>query len=315
MDELEKDFLAGLLDVPDAPQGDLQELTEITPSPQPTPKTSRKRQALSTIDTNVEPKQKKKKKTAKPDVSTGTILDVAEFDLASQQTTKEDEMLKDIKRILHAVLRMEKEVERLSKELKDHIEECGRQADDTPATGHMPPPTLHEVQPRCPFLPVLPQDTQPSEVFEGSEMLSPPALDRPPPTALESPSLDVPLPSPIGAVNPKFQELASSEIDKTQLKRIPDVLQKHKELRTECKITILAVKLAREAFFGDGILKRCTPRGWNELPTLPQAELNQLKATLFHQFPRFWTCPEEFEHKWTAAQESIAQACKRLRKL
>ena len=209
MDELEKDFLAGLLDVPDAPQGDLQELTEITPSPQPTPKTSRKRQALSTIDTNVEPKQKKKKKMAKPDVPTGTILDVAEFDLASQQTTKEDEMLKDIKRILHAVLRMENEIERLSKELKDHLEECGRQADDTPATGHMPPQTLHEVQPRCPFLP--------SEVFEVSEMLSPPALD-PPPTVLESPSLDVPLPSPIGAVNPKFQELASSEIDKTQLK-------------------------------------------------------------------------------------------------
>ena len=231
MDELEEDFLAGLLDIPDTPRGDLQELTEITPSPQLTPKTSRKpsrkRQALSTIDTNVAPKQKKKK-TAKPDVPTGTILDVAEFDLASQQTTKEDEMLQDIKRILHAVLRMEKEIERLSKELKDHIQDCGQQADDTPASGHMPPPTLHEVQPRCPFLPVQPQDTQPSEVFQGSEMLSPPALD-PPPTALESPSMDVPLPSPI--------------------------------VCNECKITLLAVKLAREAFFGDGILKRCTPRG------------------------------------------------------
>ena len=59
MDELEEDFLAGLLDIPDTPRGDLQELTEIAPSPQLTPKTSRKRQALSTIDTNVEPKQKK----------------------------------------------------------------------------------------------------------------------------------------------------------------------------------------------------------------------------------------------------------------
>ena len=140
-------------------------------------------------------------------------------------------------------------------------------------------------------------------------MMSPPALD-PPPTALESPSLDVPLPSPIGGVNPKFQELASSEIDKTQLKRVPDVLQKYKELRTECKITLLAVKLAREAFFGDGILKRCTPRGWNELPALPQAELYQLKATLFHQFPRFWTCPEEFKHKWTAAKSQLHKRAK-----
>ena len=126
-----------MLDVPDTLQGDLQELTEITPSPQPTPKTSRKHQALFTIDTNVEPRQKKKK-TTKPEVPTGTILDVAEFVLASQQTTKEDEMLKDIKCILHAVLRMEKEIERLSKELKDHIQECGRPADEAPATGHMP---------------------------------------------------------------------------------------------------------------------------------------------------------------------------------
>ena len=55
MDELEKDFLAGLLDIPDTPRDDLQELTEITPSPQPTPKTFRKCQALSTIDTNMEP--------------------------------------------------------------------------------------------------------------------------------------------------------------------------------------------------------------------------------------------------------------------
>ena len=124
-----------MLDVPDTLQGDLQELTEVTPSPQPTPKTSRKHQALFTIDTNVEPRQKKK--TAKPEVPTGTILDVAEFDLASQQTTKEDKMLKDIKCILHAVLRMEKEIECLSKELKDHIQECGRPADEAPATGHM----------------------------------------------------------------------------------------------------------------------------------------------------------------------------------
>ena len=191
-------------------------------------------------------------------------------------------MLKDIKRILHAVLRMEKEIERLSKELKDHIEECGRQADDTPNTGHMPPPTLHEVQPRCPFLPVQLQDTQPSEVFQGSETLPPPALD-PPPTALKSPPLDVLPPSSIGGVNPIFQELASSEIDKTQLKRIPDVFQKYAELRKECKMTILAVKLAREVIFGDEILKRCTPRGWNGLPALPQAERNKLKATLLRQ--------------------------------
>ena len=167
--------------------------------------------------------------------------------------------------------------------MTDHIQECGQQADATPATEHMQPPTLHEVQPRCPFLPVQPQGNQPSELVQGSEMLSPPALD-PPPAPLGSPPMDVPLPSPIGGVNPKFQEPASSEIERTKLKRLSDVLQKYVELKIEYKMSILAVKLAREAFF---ILKRCTPRGWNNLPALPQTHLNQLKATLFHQFPRF----------------------------
>ena len=58
-------------------------------------------------------------------------------------------------------------------------------------------------------------------------------------------------------------------------------------LRVESKIGILAVKLAREAIFGDDVLRRCTPRGWNDMPALPQIELNHLKAALFGQFPRF----------------------------
>ena len=93
------------------------------------------------------------------------------------------------------------------------------------------------------------------------------------------------------------------------------MLQKYSSLRVECKIGKLAVKLAREAIFGNAVLKRCTPRGWCNLPALPQVELNLLKVTLFRQFPRFWICPEEFERKWTTAQEALAQACKRLRKL
>ena len=83
---------------------------------------------------------------------------------------------------------------------------------------------------------------------------------------------------------------------------------------TEGKIGALAVKLAREAIFGDDVLRRCTPGGWSNMPALPQAELNLLKCTLFEQFPCFWTCPEEYEKTWAIAQEAIAQACKRLRK-
>ena len=134
-------------------------------------------------------------------------------------------------------------------------------------------------------------------------------------THAESPCSDTPLPLPITGVNPKFAELPSSEIDRTKLRTIADVLWTYPALRMESKMSVLAVKLAREAFFGDSTLKRCTPRGWNDLPALPQAELNQLKTTLFAQFPRFWASPESFEQKWASAREAIAQACKRLRKL
>ena len=92
------------------------------------------------------------------------------------------------------------------------------------------------------------------------------------------------------------------------------MLQKYSSLITECKSDALTVKLAREAIFGDSVLKRCTPRGWKDLPALPQTELNQLKAILYGQFPRFWSCPEQFERLWATSQEALAQACKHLRR-
>ena len=36
-------------------------------------------------------------------------------------------------------------------------------------------------------------------------------------------------------------------------------------------------------------------------------ELNMLKITLFKQFPRLWSCVEEFERQWAVVQEVIAQ--------
>ena len=93
----------------------------------------------------------------------------------------------------------------------------------------------------------------------------------------------------------------------------PSDLEKYSDLHAESKIGVLAVKLARQVFFDDNLMKRCTPIGWLNMPALPQAELNMLKVTLFKQFPRYWSCPKEFERKWAVAQEAIAQACKRLR--
>ncbi len=81
---------------------------------------------------------------------------------------------------------------------------------------------------------------------------------------------------PIAPRNPRFAELLPSDINRAKLKNIHDVLQKYSTWRVESKIGILAVKLARE--FSNDILKRCTPRGWNDMPALPQMELNHLKA-------------------------------------
>ena len=325
MEALEEDFLAGLLDIPD------QASKEPSPVPPPTPRTSKKRVALGDVDTNIEreakqPKRKKRttQKTKDKQDPTGVILDLAEFDEA-QTTTKEEEMCKDLKLLLQtmtkvhtAIAALDAKIDGLTQKFAKHVEECGHQpsTDATSINEQIEPPPLPSAQPQLTpvFLPPLLQVFQPPQQFQAPEVLSPPPMQHPLPHG-KSPFPDVPLPLPIADTNPKFTELPSSEINKTTLKRVPDILRKYPTLRTECKMSILAVKLAREAFFGDSILKRCTPRGWNDLPALPQVELNYLKATLFAQFPRFWTCPEDFEKKWTTAQESIAQACKRLRKL
>ena len=81
---------------------------------------------------------------------------------------------------------------------------------------------------------------------------------------------------PIAAVNAKYNEMSFEEICRQELKMAQEVLQKYPDLHIESKICILAVKPARQAFFGDNLLKRCTSRGWNNMPALPQAELNML---------------------------------------
>ena len=92
------------------------------------------------------------------------------------------------------------------------------------------------------------------------ELLSPPFnFQHPPLSPVSDSALDIPAPRVISASNVKFGELPSSEINKASLKPISEVLQKYSNLRVECTIGTLAVKLAREAIYGDSIMKRCTP--------------------------------------------------------
>ena len=111
------------------------------------------------------------------------------------------------------------------------------------------------------------------------------------------------------------KELQSSAINVGELKSPEEIFSKYSNLKTDSKMGALAVKLAREAYFGDAVLIQCTPRGWQDIPALPHTELNQLKAKLFEAFPAFWSSPECFEKRWVIAQDAISQCCKRLRRM
>ena len=97
----------------------------------------------------------------------------------------------------------------------------------------------------------------------------------------------------------KEKALPSSEIDKSKLADVETVLQKYKHLcgqgATEGHIRLLCVKLASsfcvynlEAIFGEVVMKRCTPGGSKDLPSLPYDELYNLKTLVMAQCPQFW---------------------------
>ena len=104
--------------------------------------------------------------------------------------------------------------------------------------------------------------------------------------------------------------LASSEIQKEGLSAPNIVVYLNSKLLIRGKASTLAVKLAREAFFGEDVLKKCTVSGERGFPGLPLQELQDLKNFLFKQFA---VTPMEFESVWKSCCTSIGQACKRLR--
>ena len=108
--------------------------------------------------------------------------------------------------------------------------------------------------------------------------------------------------------------LPSTSINKLKLTTLEAVIAKYSRLRVESKIGILAVKLAKEAFFGEEVLAKCTVSGYRDLPALPLDEVNNLKQTIFQQFRNYWSTPDEFECVWERAAESIGQCAKGLRK-
>ena len=78
------------------------------------------------------------------------------------------------------------------------------------------------------------------------------------------------------------------------------------------KISTLAVKLDKEAYFGKALMRNCTVRGTREQPGLPAEKLTELKQFLISLIPKM---PQhEFEAIWKQCIDSVSQACKSLRK-
>ena len=90
-----------------------------------------------------------------------------------------------------------------------------------------------------------------------------------------------------------------------------EVVEKYATLKTPGAMSTLAVKLARESFFGEEVMKRCTPQGKTEHDSLPDKELFQLKLYLKQLFPAL--SKADFEGYWKACSNAVGQACKRLR--
>ena len=107
--------------------------------------------------------------------------------------------------------------------------------------------------------------------------------------------------------------LPLSVINKKKLKSASEVILRYPKLRSPSNVCTLAAKLAREAYFGEDVLAKCTVAGDCGLPGLPIAELQELKQTLFFQFPDYSKSPHEFEPLWSTSTTSIGQLCKKLR--
>jgi len=116
----------------------------------------------------------------------------------------------------------------------------------------------------------------------------------------------------ISNVNPD-NSLPSSVINKEKLAEADVVIKKYLKLKGVSKASTLTVKLAKEAIFGENVMKQCTVAGTREHPGLPFDELRELKQEVFKQFPQYWRTPVEFEDIWKLCFDALGQACKRLR--
>ena len=154
----------------------------------------------------------------------------------------------------------------------------------------------HLVSPTC--TPVHMQTSTPNHYSEqtsgGPSATIPPYM--PPATTSTSQQGALLLPATtaqLKKVKVSDKALPSGAIEES-LDDISDTIARYPGLKG-AKLPTLAQKLAKEAVFGEKIMKQCTPLGSRSLPGLPTAELNKLKEVLFRHSPQFWGNTAEFE--------------------
>ena len=134
-----------------------------------------------------------------------------------------------------------------------------------------------------------------------------------PPSSVTMATTPLPPSSVTMATTPTVKDrLPSSAISKEGLTSVCDVIKDSADLlRKDGKMGTMAVVLAREAYFGEDVMRQCAVKGYGEKPGLPLAELMQLKEELCRLYPHFLRSPAEFE---VNVCDSLSQACKRLKR-
>ena len=103
-------------------------------------------------------------------------------------------------------------------------------------------------------------------------------------------------------------------INKAALLKPEDVVEKYTRFLSISKIPTLAVRLAKESYFGKPIMALCTVRAAGKFHALPERELKELKAFMKKLcIPSLTPTQVQFEMVWKNAIESTGQACKSLR--
>lgn len=112
-----------------------------------------------------------------------------------------------------------------------------------------------------------------------------------------------------------IKKITAPPINRQELITPQEVLEKYPKLAKKSKITTLAVRLAKEAYFGKEHMSYCTYKGVGSYPALPDSEVKQLKTFLRTLcIPQIVTSGVEFEEMYKDCVEAVGQACKELRK-